>query len=968
MHEILGYALSHTPALIMYLIGTGVLIWTVYMSYKMAENQFGVDQSVYLPYCLYTFFIACWIFANAYFQSELLTYYDSDVAWYMAIGANIFCAFAILSAYWFSCKLISKSKTRKISRLQLALLVGLSLHSLIVNIIPGMTVISVETRAAGEFLIRFGDYNTIFFLTAPFIICLTFINFLRAWKSELRLTQLKSGYMMGGVILFMVSTLIVMIFIPYFFDDFSLVWVAPTLSVFEMTLIGYALLCNRFYSGRYITLVGVSSLTNIAIFLAPALIITDFGGHQNIALLCWIVITGLFYQKLFKKVYWFFNQFLYGKAGNSIDQLVSLESEFRFSCDDAVDKLNQTLGVKRGYIRKVLTDKDALLLDFFAKGERIIVKEELEYILDNHMGGRDKIAEIVGFISANNVSLVLPIFGSRKEVTHFYLARQSKQHPLITADQEVGLHALFNEASRWIIAEEKVRKSQIIAGSIAHEIRNPFSKLKYHFDQIDTKVLGKESIDLGNQSSEEIKELHQALNESKRAVLSGTRFIDAMLAEIRGDTLKSELFSLHSASELTISAINDFSFNKPENRQRVSLTLEDFVFWGDDTLFSFVIFNLLKNATYYFEQYPESKIDIKLSRGKTANTLLVTDYGPGIPESNLPHLFDDLFTDGKDSGTGLGLAYCKRVMEAFKGNISCTSQQGVYATFKLSFPLVDDSEFEAELRSSLQPHLSNKLALVVSPAAQQRPLDPYFNDAFDVSVHYSQNSDQATGQIETSAVDFVLISDCEPSTASEIANAVRSNVQGSELPILYCRSYFHEELSPSDNVFDAALSVSSKHSFWRSFVKACEAGALKKKVSLTGKKVLVVDDTHVNRLLVQSYLVLEGVDVHLAASGVEAIEKAKQTAFDLIFMDIRMPNMNGFEACEEIRKFCRSVPIISLSGESGPDARQSIDELMDDYIPKPAEKKQLVSMIRKWCDEDCSTDNQKPSASMVIGQ
>ncbi|GAL17090.1 sensor histidine kinase/response regulator LuxN [Vibrio maritimus] len=132
---------------------------------------------------------------------------------------------------------------------------------------------------------------------------------------------------------------------------------------------------------------------------------------------------------------------------------------------------------------------------------------------------------------------------------------------------------------------------------------------------------------MGNQSSEEIKELHQALNESKRAVLSGTRFIDAMLAEIRGDTLKSELFSLHSASELTISAINDFSFNKPENRQRVSLTLEDFVFWGDDTLFSFVIFNLLKNATYYFEQYPESKIDIKLSRGKTANTLLVTDYG-----------------------------------------------------------------------------------------------------------------------------------------------------------------------------------------------------------------------------------------------------------------------------------------------------------------------------------------------------
>ncbi len=230
----------------MFLIGTGVLVWAIYMSYKMVKNQFKVDQSIYLPYCLYAFFIACWIYTNAYFQSDLITYYDPDIALAMAIGANIFCALAILAAYWFSCKLISKAKNKNISRLQSVILIGLSIHSLVVNLIPDMTVIDVEVYSSGKFLIRFGEYNKIFFLTAPFIIALTFLNFVRAWKSDLRLTQLKSGYMMAGVIVFMASTLVVMIVIPYFLNDFSLVWVAPTLSVLELMIIGYACYLTAF--------------------------------------------------------------------------------------------------------------------------------------------------------------------------------------------------------------------------------------------------------------------------------------------------------------------------------------------------------------------------------------------------------------------------------------------------------------------------------------------------------------------------------------------------------------------------------------------------------------------------------------------------------------------------------------------------------------------------------------------------
>jgi two-component system autoinducer 1 sensor kinase/phosphatase LuxN len=908
MPEILKLACSDTPGLIMFLIGTGVLLWAIYMSYKMVKNQFKVEQSVYLPYCLYAFFIACWIYTNAYFQSDLITYYDTDVALTMAVGANIFCALAILSAYWFSCKLISKARNKNISKLQSIILIGLSVHSLLVNLVPNMTIIDVEVYSTGKFLIRFGEYNKIFFLTAPLIITLTFLNFVRAWKSELKLTQLKSGYMMAGVIVFMASTLVVMIVIPYFLNDFSLVWLAPTLSVLELMIIGYALLFNRFYSGRYIALVGISSLANITLFIIPAVFLIYTDSYQNIALLGWVVFTGLFYQKSLKKVYWLFNRLLYGSAGNSIDQICSLESEFRFSCKEAIERLNQTLCVSDGYVRQAIADKDARVLAFLYKGERILVKDELVYILNHHIDAKESLGDIIDYMVTNKVSLVVPIFDNRKRISHLYLANQSEQHPLITTDQVVGLHLLFKEASRWIIAEDKVRKSQILAGSIAHEIRNPFSKLKYQFEQIDTKVLGHETLELGSHKSEEIKQLHQALHESKRAVQSGTRFIDAMLSELRGESLKTDLFSSHSAGELTLAAINDFSFNQPEDRQRVNVNIEDFVFWGDDTLFSFVIYNLLKNATYYFEQYPLSKIDIDFRRQDSSNILSFTDFGPGIADTHLEQIFDDLFTQGKRTGTGLGLSYCKRVMAAFGGDIQCHSQLGEYTTFELSFPDADESSYERDLHTQLAPILTDKKALVIAPQSSQFWLRQCLDNEFALSAHYVTGQQQALDYLTETAADLVLVADLEPSVASETANAIHDAKQQDPIPTLFCTTRTEEELSYVD-AFQATLLTFSKCSFWSTFVKAEKAGALKKKESLMGKKVLVVDDTHVNRLLVQSYLVTEGVNVEQAASGIEAIEKAKRTKFDLIFMDIRMPNMNGFEACKEIRNSRHQRPL-----------------------------------------------------------
>lgn len=99
---------------------------------------------------------------------------------------------------------------------------------------------------------------------------------------------------------------------------------------------------------------------------------------------------------------------------------------------------------------------------------------------------------------------------------------------------------------------------------------------------------------------------------------------------------------------------------------------EDFSFRGDETLYLFVLFNLLKNALYYFKRRSDGEIRIKGAH----NRIHFRDTGPGMPKQNLDRLFHSFYTAGKQGGTGLGLAYCKRVMRAFGGEITCDSVVG----------------------------------------------------------------------------------------------------------------------------------------------------------------------------------------------------------------------------------------------------------------------------------------------------
>ena len=111
------------------------------------------------------------------------------------------------------------------------------------------------------------------------------------------------------------------------------------------------------------------------------------------------------------------------------------------------------------------------------------------------------------------------------------------------------------------------------------------------------------------------------------------------------------------------------------------------------------------------------------------------------------------------------------------------------------------------------------------------------------------------------------------------------------------------------------------------------------------KKILVVDDEEKIRIIIKKYAEFEGYEITEASNGMEAIEACKKDDFDLIIMDVMMPELDGFSACKEIKKF-KDIPIIMLSARGEEyDKIHGFESGVDDYVVKPFSPKELMLRI-----------------------
>jgi signal transduction histidine kinase/BarA-like signal transduction histidine kinase len=242
---------------------------------------------------------------------------------------------------------------------------------------------------------------------------------------------------------------------------------------------------------------------------------------------------------------------------------------------------------------------------------------------------------------------------------------------------------IFNHAlNKGKVLEETNEILKSLGGSIAHEIRNPLNSILVAVEEIEG--LHKKEDPLGLKTIMLTKICKELIN-------NGNSIINITLQNIQGKPIDSSQFVILSFKQCMYWVLDSYAFRSGERSKVTFKDNYDFNFKGDASLFSYMMFNLLKNALYYLKSYPESTIEIKSHHINGKNLVCFRDTGPGIPADIIPKLFDNFATFGKSEGTGLGLPFCKRVMDSFGGSIYCRSVQEQYTEFILTFPSCEDA-------------------------------------------------------------------------------------------------------------------------------------------------------------------------------------------------------------------------------------------------------------------------------------
>lgn len=246
---------------------------------------------------------------------------------------------------------------------------------------------------------------------------------------------------------------------------------------------------------------------------------------------------------------------------------------------------------------------------------------------------------------------------------------------------------------------ERMRALLAAAGNIAHEMRTPLLAIKAGAVGLERHLptlLG--AYRKARDGGLDVDKIRQAqldgMEKVPARIIAETDYanviIDMLLANAGRTAPPPEQFGTYSMAGCIEQALGRYVFKSTAERGRIQWSAEqDFDFRGSDLLVIHVLFNLIKNALYFVNQAGHGDISVRMERRSEANFLFFRDTGAGIPADRLTRIFEAFYSSLEHgTGTGMGLAFCKMVMESLGGRIACRSEPGRFTEFELRFPKV----------------------------------------------------------------------------------------------------------------------------------------------------------------------------------------------------------------------------------------------------------------------------------------